>query len=120
LEVKKMTDQIKTSTPMPIPGLEEAQEITRILRQAGFPEREIPQKLLELDVIVRGELVEEILAKMDEKQLAEYDKFLENNPTPDETADFLKLDKIEMAKRLKAKVAEIRDQYKDELQKVKK
>jgi len=111
-----MTAQDQTAN---LPGYEEAQEIVNILKNAGLSDQEINTRLLELETVVQGELVEEILGKMNDEQLSEYDKFLETNPSPSAVAEYLKLDKEELTKRIKEKVSQLRDQLIQNLAKIK-
>jgi DNA-binding transcriptional MerR regulator len=94
--------------PIPkLPGYEKSQELIKLLRNKGFSDKEISQKLLNLEREILAEIVLEIEGKMSPQRRSAFDQYLKVYRTPEEVKNYLKLDQAVVSAALNEKLQKV-------------
>ncbi len=101
-----------------LPGYNQAQELVKLYRKVGFKNEEIAEQLITIEKLIFAELVVETEEGMNEEDKKKFDQFLlEKSPSPEEIAEFLKLDKQTLAQKIESKIQQLVDQLTEDLTK---
>lgn len=100
-----------------LPGYEQAQQLTRLYKKAGFSDEEIAEELVIMENLLLDELITETEQQMNEEEKEKFDKFLQRGPKSEEIAAYLKLDSKKIAAKIESRLQETIDQYQQTLTK---